>query len=172
MSDESPCTDEKASRDLSQVRKAGRAQFAAFLNGYVVTAALRGITLVPSWKSHWGVSAKTVYQWANTLKVTSAIAAGDLDSLPPGDLLPLLESWIEAVRARLAPIAPADDPRLIALKASTRAGILADKATKAMSDQRCSAAEWAGIEAECAEGEAEFRIAKLAAQAARKVGSR
>jgi hypothetical protein len=169
----SPCTDEeRATHALSIIRNAGRSRFAQFLHDYIVAAAIRGITLVPSWKTHWGVSAKTVYQWANPLKVTSAIAAGDLDSLPAEDLLPLLEAWTEEVRARLAPIAPADDPRLIALRASTRAGTLADSATRHMADNVCTASEWADVEGQCAEGEAEFRVAKLAARAARKAALR
>jgi hypothetical protein len=160
------CDQQAPTRELSAVRIAGRAAFAKFLHDYFVRHHLRGASLVPAWAARWGVSETTVRQWANTLKTRAVVAAGDLDALEPADLLALLEAWAERVRTTLAPVAPATDPRSLALSLAVSIGDAAKVARKAMADGRCVRVEWEAVEAQFAAIEAEAREAKLAARAA------
>ena len=160
---------------IAPVRVAGRAAWSTLLSTHLHGAARRGISLVVSWEHRLGVSEQTIRdKWANSLH-ESALTCGDVHALPPADRLALLERWVEATRAELRPVQPAQSPVLLALQATVRAGRLSEQAAEVMSPTSpggtdVTRTEWLRVEALCAEGEEELRTAKLAARAAAEKG--
>jgi hypothetical protein len=158
---------------LSPARSGARARFNEMLGEYFKTRAKQSVTLVPSWAAQLGVTPQYIRNQCSELKITSVLAAGDLESLSAEDLVDFLEHWLETKRAELAPPAPMDDPRLVALTAAQRAGEVSGTAlhitsTGSKGGRSVTPSEWSQFEAKCAEGEREFRVAKMGARAARK----
>jgi hypothetical protein len=136
------------------------------LRGYFDAGLARGQTYVAAWASYWGVSEKTVKHWAARDEWRAPVSAGDLESLPPEDLAPLLEWWLSEVNARLRPCEPVSDPRLLVLQLAESIGETAKAARKAMADRRCISPEWQDMARRFAQLEHDARDARLACEAA------
>ena len=154
-------------------RVRGRARVARALRATAEHfTAKRGRAVVPQWAARAGVSRQQIERWCSEVQVTGAVGGGDLEALLAPDEREYFDARLADERARDGArppsVPPATDPRFIALAAAQRAGDMAKQARRHMADGRCDALEWAEIEQECAEGEAEMRTAKLAARAARE----
>ncbi len=158
-------------KELSARRIAGRAAFASLLRRHLDNGLSRGFSLVSSWANILGVGEGKMRRWAHRDHIRGAIAAGDLHALPPAELAELLRFWLSDVESRLAPTAPATDPRLLVVQFAEAIGELAKRARKAMLDRRVTTPEWEGLEAQFAEIERDARQARLACEAARKASA-
>jgi hypothetical protein len=179
---DAPCTDElgegpetrgKGKRELVAARVQGRELTARALKATAdYFTRTKGRAVVPLWAKRADVSRQQIERWMNPLEIHGALTMGDAVAMLLPDELAYFVAWIaEHGEAKAKPVAAAKDPRHIALKAACRAGAIAEKTTAAMADdEHCDAREWAEIEHECAEGEREFRTAKLAARAAKEQG--
>ncbi len=80
------------------------------------------------------------------------------------------DEWLAEQRGGATSVPPPPaEPCFIALAAATRAGEIARTIRRATSTGRAVPARaWAEVEQQCAEGEAEMRIAKRAARAAKE----
>jgi hypothetical protein len=157
---------------LNEARGCGRSLVARALRATATFfTSKRGRAVVTDWKKRAGVSRQQIEHWMDPLRIGGAIGAGDLEAILAPDEREYFDAWLAEERAKAGgeTVAPATDPRFIALAAARRAGDLATKAQKHMADGRCDAHEWAEIEQECGEAEAEMRTAKRGARAAKEL---
>lgn len=152
---------------LSPARVASRSAFADLLRAYFDQGLQHGEVRVVDWSITLGVSQQKMRKWSNKDHVHSPIAAGDLHALPPAALAGLLRFWLAQTEAKLAPVAPAGDPRLLCIQVSIEIGETAKSASLAMADRTVTGLEWKELEAKFSKIEAEARAARLACEAAR-----
>lgn len=157
---------ERAERDISEERKAGRAAFADLLHAFFKSNKARNVAFLTRWAGVWSVSEGKVRQWASALHTHSTITCGDVQALPAKDRAALLRYWLEETERELAPIAPLVDPRFVALSAAMNAGDVSAEARSIMADGHADEGELVRFEAKCEEGEQLFCKAKLATRAA------